>query len=65
LLAAVPAAYMTRGTVLGTALTFGGLVGYVTGVFVDYPGRAFSLTAVMVGVVLVAIARRPTEGTVR
>lgn len=52
---------MTRGTALGAALTLVGLVGYVAGVVVDYPGRAFSLTAVMVGVVLVAIARRSSE----
>lgn len=65
LLAGVPASGMTRGTVLGTALTLVGLVGYVTGVAVDYPGREFSVTAVMTGIVLVAIARRPTEGTDR
>lgn len=56
---------MTRGIVLGVALTLTGLAGYVAGVFVDYPGRALSLTAVMVGVAAVAIARRPTGGTGR
>lgn len=49
---------MTRGTVLGVALTLVGLAGYVVGLFIPYRGRAFTLTAVMVGIVLVAIARR-------
>lgn len=53
---------MTRGTVLGAGLMVVGLAGYVTGVVVDYPGRAFSLTAVMVGIVLIAITRRTAEG---
>jgi len=56
---------MTRGTVVGAALILVGLGGYVTGVYVAYPGRAFSLTAVMVGIVLVAIGRRAAGGTER
>lgn len=59
---AMPPKSMIRGTVLGAALTVLGVAGYAIGVFVDYPGRAFSLTAVMVGIVLITITRRPTAG---
>lgn len=45
---------MNRGTLVGVSLSLLGLAGYVAGVVVDYPGRAFSLTAIMVGLVLVA-----------
>lgn len=47
---------MNRTTALGIALLGIGLVGYVTGVYVPYPGRGFSITAVMVGLTLAAIA---------
>ena len=50
---------MVRETVIGGGLFVVGLVGYVVGIYVAYPGRAFSLTAIMVGVTLVAIADRP------
>jgi hypothetical protein len=51
---------MVRGTLLGGGLFVAGLVGYVTGLYTEYPGRALSLTAIMVGITLVAIARRST-----
>ncbi|MFB6283018.1 MAG: hypothetical protein ABEK59_03665 [Halobacteria archaeon] len=37
----------------GMFLTVLGLLGYVAGVFVTYPGRAFSLTSIMLGLPLV------------
>lgn len=46
---------MDRVVVAGVALTVLGLVGYVVGVFAPYPGRAFSVTGVMVGLTLVAV----------
>ena len=53
---------MVRETFIGGGLFVVGFVGYVVGIYVAYPGRAFSLTAIMVGVTLVAIAdRSPTE----
>lgn len=54
---------MSRERLAGTGLFVLGVVGYVVGIYVEYPGRAFSITAVMVGIALVAIARRTsTEG---
>lgn len=53
---------MNRELVLGVVLTAGGLAGYVLGLFVAYPGRAFAVSAVMVGVTLLAIGdRRPAS----
>ena len=43
-------------------LLVAGLAGYVAGVSVAYPGRAFSLTAIMAGIVLVVIEGLPTTG---
>jgi hypothetical protein len=37
------------------ALTALGLVGYAAGVAGPYPGRAFSMTAAMVGITLLAV----------
>jgi len=48
---------MERRTLAGVGLLAAGLVGYVVGVGVAYPGRAFSITAVMAGAALVAIGR--------
>lgn len=48
---------MNRVLGTGAALTAVGVVGYVAGVLVPYPGRSFSVTAVMVGVTLLAIGR--------
>ena len=53
---------MARQTLIGGGLFTVGLVGYVVGIYVEYPGRAFSVTAIMVGIALVAIAHQsPTE----
>lgn len=41
--------------VTGGALSIAGVAGYLLGLFVVYPGRAFSLTVVMVGLTLLAI----------
>lgn len=46
---------MDRLFALGAALTAVGVVGYAAGVAVAYPGRAFSVTAVMAGVTFLAI----------
>lgn len=48
---------MNRTLALGVALTGVGALGYAVGVAVHYPGRAFTVTAVMVGVTLLAIGR--------
>ena len=53
---------MERRTVAGGSLLIVGLLGYAVGVYAPYPGRAFSLTAVMVGFVLVAIGGIPRAG---
>jgi len=45
----------------GIALSVAGLAAYAAGVWVPYPGRAFSVTAVMVGVGLVALGRSAPE----
>ena len=53
---------MVRETLIGGGLLVVGFIGYVVGIYVAYPGRAFSLTAIMVGVTLIAIAHQsPTE----
>jgi len=46
---------MDRTFLAGTGLTVVGVCGYVVGVLVAYPGRAFSLTALMLGITLAAI----------
>lgn len=48
---------MKRVLVAGAALTALGLVGYLVGIASPYPGRAFAVTGVMVGVTLLAIGR--------
>jgi len=52
---------MNTLSVLGLGLAVGGAVGYLAGTAVAYPGRAFSLTAVMAGVTLLAVGR--SDGT--
>jgi hypothetical protein len=42
---------------VGLLLTVGGVAGYVVGLAAPFPGRAFALTAVMVGVTLLAVGR--------
>lgn len=39
----------------GVVVTVAGIVGYAVGTAVTYPGRAFTVTAVMVGLTLVAV----------
>lgn len=46
---------MDRTFIVGAVLSVAGLCGYLVGVLVAYPGRAFSLTAIMVGITLAAI----------
>ncbi|WP_435318157.1 hypothetical protein [Haloarchaeobius sp. TZWSO28] len=46
---------MNRTFVAGAALTMLGLVGYGIGVVAPYPGRAFSVTGVMIGLTLAAV----------
>jgi hypothetical protein len=41
---------------IGVALAVIGLAGYAVGTTTPYTGRAFSITAVMIGVTLAAIA---------
>ncbi|MFB6073476.1 MAG: hypothetical protein ABEJ89_00525 [Haloarculaceae archaeon] len=48
---------MNASFVAGLLLTGAGLVGYLVGVAVAYPGRAFSLTALMLGVALAVVSR--------
>ena len=48
---------MNRVSGSGLALAVGGALAYLAGVAAPYPGRAFSLTAVMVGVTLLAVGR--------
>lgn len=45
----------------GAVLTLLGVVGYVVGVVAPYPGRAFSVSGVMVGLTLLAIGSGGTD----
>ena len=45
---------------VGVALAVAGVVGYAAGVLAPYPGREFSLTALMVGVTVLAVGRSDT-----
>lgn len=54
---------MNPTSALGTVLLSVGLAGYGAGIAVDYPGRAFSITAVIVGIALVAIGPSMEEPT--
>jgi len=55
LVIAVGVTAMDRTFIVGAGLTVVGVLGYVVGALADYPGRAFSLTAIMVGITLAAI----------
>lgn len=46
---------MNRLFAIGATLTGIGVAGYVLGIATAYPGRAFSVTAVMVGVATLAV----------
>lgn len=49
----------------GLTVAVAGLVGYVAGIYVAYPGRSFSITVVMVGIAVAAISReQATEAVV-
>ncbi|WP_168219975.1 hypothetical protein [Salarchaeum sp. JOR-1] len=47
--------------IAGSVLTVLSLLAYAVGVLQPYPGRAFSVTGVMVGVTLTAVGR-PNRG---
>ncbi|MFC6724123.1 hypothetical protein ACFQE1_06990 [Halobium palmae] len=51
-----------RTFLLGGGLTALSLLGYAVGVVVAYPGRAFSLTGLMVGLTLLAIGSGGSAG---
>ena len=53
---------MNRSLALGGALTAAGVVGYAAGIATQYPGRAFSVTAVMVGLTLLVVGRAGGDG---
>jgi|GEM_PF-193191 len=53
---------MNRTLGTGIALSLVGFLAYAAGVWTPYPGRAFSVTAVMVGLTLVAIGRTGGPG---
>lgn len=53
---------MNRGIVLGLGLTGLGLAGYALGVATAYPGRAFAVTLVMIGITLLAMRGTFGEG---
>lgn len=40
---------------LGGSVTLLGVVGYLAGLLSPYPGRAFSITALMVGITMLAV----------
>ncbi|WP_248896483.1 hypothetical protein [Haloplanus halobius] len=52
---------MDRTFLAGAGLAIVGICGYVAGVLVAYPGRSFSLTALMVGITLAAIGGRTED----
>jgi hypothetical protein len=49
--------------VAGVAATVVGVAGYVAGVATPYPGRAFSVTAVIVGITLLSITTGAEVGS--
>jgi len=54
---------MNRVLAAGAVLALVGVAGYAAGILTAYPGRAFSVTAVMFGITLIAIRRvDATEG---
>jgi hypothetical protein len=48
---------MHTAAIAGALLTAVGLGGYAVGVLVPYPGRAFTLTALMLGLTLLTVGR--------
>lgn len=55
---------MNRTFVAGVVLTLASLAGYVAGVVAPYPGRAFTLSGLMVGITLLAVSAGDGEGAV-
>jgi hypothetical protein len=56
---------MERQRLVGITLTIAGLIGYISGIYIAYPGRAFSIAVLMVGIALAAIpASTSSEGAV-
>lgn len=55
---------MNRERAFGIALTALGVAGYAAGTVAPYPGRAFSVTAVMIGITLFAISNAGEEAVV-
>jgi hypothetical protein len=53
---------MDRLRIAGFALALGGLAGYAVGVAVAYPGRSFSITALLVGVTMLVVGSPRTGG---
>jgi hypothetical protein len=47
---------------LGAVVTAAGVGGYLAGLVAPYPGRAFSVTALMVGVTLLAVGNAMRGG---
>ncbi|WP_132059852.1 hypothetical protein [Halorussus amylolyticus] len=52
---------MNIALLAGLALTVAGLAGYLVGITAPYPGRAFSVSGVMVGITLLAIGTAGQE----
>lgn len=52
---------METRRIAGIGLFVVGLVGYGVGVYIPYPGRAFSLTAIMAGIAVAAISESEAE----
>lgn len=46
---------MNTAMAAGIGFTLAGLVGYLVGLTTAYPGRAFSVTSVMVGIALLVV----------
>lgn len=55
---------MNRTLLAGLVVVTIGLAGYLAGIAVAYPGRALSVTAVMIGATLVAVGRADGVGEV-
>lgn len=53
---------MVQTYTAGLVLTAIGLGGYVAGIQFQYPGRAFSLTAIIIGVTLMSVPNYRTGG---
>lgn len=48
---------MVQSYTTGLILTAIGLAGYLAGIQFQYPGRAFSVTAIMLGITLISIPK--------